>query len=361
TCFSEGLGKIRVLKYLRMLSRLAEKFFEKDFEDANRKDIEKILAKIEASELAAWTKRDYRVALKKFYRFLRGTDEYPPEVSWIKTSIRNSKHLLPEGLLLEEDIEKLIRAALSARDKAFIAVLYESGARVGEILGMSIGQIEFLDVGAALMIHGKTGSRRIRIVSSVPYLAAWVNAHPNKGDKNAPLWVNMNYKGGGKLAHYAVIRKMLKATAARAGLKKKVNPHHFRHSRATYLATKWTDAQMKAYLGWEQSSDMPGTYVHLSGRNMDDAVLSLYNFNKKEEEKSRLEPKKCARCGLLNESTNERCSGCAAPLSLEAAALLVQKMDAEEKLHKLQAEFLGWWASPEGKEFRERMNKKLSE
>jgi hypothetical protein len=40
----------------------------------------------------------------------------------------------------------------------------------------------FDSYGAKLLVNGKTGARRVRIVSSVPYLTKWINEHPLKGD-----------------------------------------------------------------------------------------------------------------------------------------------------------------------------------
>lgn len=47
---------------------------------------------------------------------------------------------------------------------------------------------------------------------------------------------------------------------------KPLNPHHFRHSRATFLATKFKEAQLCGWFGWVQGSTVPGEYVPLSGR-----------------------------------------------------------------------------------------------
>ena len=64
---------------------------------------------------------------------------------------------------------------------------------------------------------------------------------------------------------------MLSTVAKRCGIKKRVNPHSFEHARASNLANVLTEAQMKEYLGWVGDSKMAATYVHLSGRNVDNA------------------------------------------------------------------------------------------
>ena len=75
---------------------------------------------------------------------------------------------------------------------------------------------------------------------------------------------------------------MLKSVAQNAGIDKPINPHHFRHSRATDLAKKLTEAQLCQYMGWIQSSKEAATYVHLSGRDMDKAILTLHGLAEEE-------------------------------------------------------------------------------
>ena len=75
----------------------------------------------------------------------------------------------------------------------------------------------------------------------------------------------------------------LKKIAKKAKIKKRIHPHLFRHSRCTYMANYLTEAQMNLYFGWIQGSDMPSVYVHLSGRDVDDAVLKANGITAKEE------------------------------------------------------------------------------
>lgn len=113
---------------------------------------------------------------------------------------------------------------------------------------------------------------------------------------------------------------------------KKVNPHNFRHSRATYLANHLTDAQMKEHFGWVQGSDMASIYVHLSGRDVDNALLKVYGIqNGEEKQDSVLKPKECSRCQQVNQATNSFCSRCGMPLDEETkAAVLKKDLDRKE-------------------------------
>ena len=70
-CVSAGLSKVRVTKYLLTLKKLAE-WLDKDFDAAGKEDLERLVNALEKSDRSPWTKRDYKVALKKFYKWLRG-------------------------------------------------------------------------------------------------------------------------------------------------------------------------------------------------------------------------------------------------------------------------------------------------
>jgi len=52
--------------------------------------------------------------------------------------------------------------------------------------------------------------------------------------------------------NYSALAKMIKDLAKKCGITKKVNPHSFRHARATTRASKMTECQMNAYFGWVQ-------------------------------------------------------------------------------------------------------------
>ncbi len=310
--FANGLSKGRVARFLYYLTRIAE-WLDCEFEDADLPAIKRLVAKIEASKYVPYSKKVYKLAVRRFYKWLRKTEDYPPEVRWIPMRMHGSqKHRLPEELLTQEDVRAMIEAASGPRYRAMVAVLYESGTRITELAMLKLKHVQFDSYGAQLHVTGKTGSRRVRIISSVPYLTAWINAHPQKNDPNAYLWVTST----GKLPKYNTITSALNSVAARAGVRKRVNPHSFRHSRATHLANHLTEAQMKEYFGWVQGSDMAAVYVHLSGRDVDDALLRMHGVKKEQTEKpdGQLKLKPCPRCRTDNPCTNRFCSLCGLPL-----------------------------------------------
>ncbi|MEK6974529.1 MAG: hypothetical protein AABW41_04820 [Nanoarchaeota archaeon] len=98
-------------------------------------------------------------------------------------------------------------------------------------------------------VNGKTGSRKIRIISSTQYLATWLENHPLKNDSNSPLWVNLGSRNFNKLMKYPAAVKILRTLFKKCDINKRHNPHLFRHSRATYLANHFTEFQMNQMFG----------------------------------------------------------------------------------------------------------------
>jgi len=332
-CFVEGISTGRITRYMYDLRNLS-KWLGKDFEDANKDDIKTLIGKIEQKTFTKRsgmevpyqesTKRDFRITIRKFYKWLRGTEELPEEVKWIKSNSKKCQRIkLPEEMFSEEDIKNMINVADNPRDKAFIAILYESGCRIGEMLFLRLKHIKFDQYGAQLLVDGKTGYRRIRIIASAPYLTEWINKHPKKEDPEASLWISRNHE----TMTYAALRITLERIAKKAGIHKKTNFHNFRHSRATYLANHLTEAQMKEFFGWVQASDMASIYVHLSGRDVDKALLKVYGIQMEEKkEESQLNPKKCRRCQEINQFTNIFCNKCGMILD---EALMNQKIQQD--------------------------------
>jgi len=317
---ANGLSDKRLMRYIAGLS-LLNKLLGKDFDKATRKDLERVIAKIESSDYSPWSIVSFKSIVRGFYKWLLGDgEEYPELVRWIKPKLKQHQRKLPENLLQPEDIKLLIENAFNDRDRAFVAFAYESGARISEILSLKIEHIRFDDLGAIVTIPtGKTGARRIRIVESVPFLKRWLNKHPLKNEPKAPIFCKLSSPKGP--LDYASVRALLKRLKRRAGLKKRIHPHLFRHSRATYLAKYLSEQQLKVYLGWANDSRMASVYVHLSGKDTDDAILKLYGKVKesKKEDKAPLAPKVCPRCGKENACTDAFCVKCGAPLTLELA------------------------------------------
>jgi site-specific recombinase XerD len=316
-----GMSSAWMLKLTAHLKILAEHLGDTRFEDLDKEDIKDLVAWVQRRDIAPATVGAYKQVMKRFWRWLNG-GEHPDETAWINTKRNSGNGTLPKDLLTREDVDVLLDACRNPRDAALIALLWETGARIGELIDLTVGDIEDHQHGRKVVVEGKTGPRRLVLVESVPYLNRWVNQHP-KPEADAPLWCKLQQGSGEERVSYNYIRqKILQRAAERADLDKPVNPHHFRHSRASYLANHLKEAQLCEWFGWVQGSDLPARYVHLSGRDIDQAYGALHGLEPEDGDEQEESVVSCPRCEELNEPEARFCARCGQALELDAAAEL---------------------------------------
>jgi ribosomal protein L40E len=98
------------------------------------------------------------------------------------------------------------------------------------------------------------------------------------------------------------------------------------------LAQYLTESQLEEHFGWIPGSEMPRTYVHLSGKQIDDTLLRIYGIKKADSMVPELTSKVCPRCEKLNGPTSKFCSRCGMAMSLEVAKEI---QEYEQKLPEL--------------------------
>jgi integrase len=318
-CLLQDYSIARIVKFYEILKTFGTKL-GKDFDKATREDVEKFAVEVQKRKLSPWTRTTYNQIIRRFYRWINGDKTCPEIVSWLPTRIKQSdkKMLSDKELITEEEIQKVIEACENTRDKALLSTLFESGCRIGEIATLQIKNVNFDENGVVITVQGKTGSRKIRLIASSGHLANWINQHPQKQDPEAPVWTSIGTTNHNKKVKYDSIRFRIKMIFQKAGITKRCNPHLFRHSRATLMANHLTEFQMNQYFGWTQGSEMPSTYVHMTGRDLDGAIMSLNGIEiPKDKQEAKLQPLICTRCRRLNSFGTVFCGICGSPLTQE--------------------------------------------
>jgi ribosomal protein L40E len=116
------------------------------------------------------------------------------------------------------------------------------------------------------------------------------------------------------LLSYNSIRFIIEKLAKKAGITKRVNPHSFRHQSYT-LSKQVNRAAVESLFGWCGDSRMASTYVHLSGKDIDDALLKLHGFKPEEnKELKNISVKTCPKCNENNSILSQFCKKCGFPL-----------------------------------------------
>jgi integrase/recombinase XerD len=158
---------------------------------------------------------------------------------------------LPKALPLS-DVEAILEAAgapgttLALRDRALLEVLYGTGARISEAVGLDVDDLD--DVDATVLLRGKGSKERLVPIGSYAReaLSAYlVRARPElvatgSGAVGGALFLNAR---GGRLSRQSAWAVLAKA-ADRAGVTRDVSPHTMRHSFATHLLDGGADVRV---------------------------------------------------------------------------------------------------------------------
>jgi integrase len=334
SCRLEGLSlsrRIRIMGTLVMFARL----LSADFDKATKGDLKELAHNIDANQ--AWssaTKHTHRAILKKFYKWIafgdeyRTVREYPPIISWLRPRMnaKDQPRVKASDILTEREIDELIKAAEHPRDKAFISMLYELGARIGEIGSLRIRDVSKDQHSFIVDLSGKTGHRTPRIVMSDPYLSAWLNIHPLKTDPNAPLWVMLGDRNKHQKMAYGAFRALIRRLKRKARLEKRIYPHLFRHTRVTHLLRnkQINESQAKVYFGWIPGSKILSEYSHLISQDVNEVMLQIHGI-KPSENKKQPKIKQCPRCKKINPSGHSFCKDCGSILDVGTAMQLDEK------------------------------------
>jgi integrase/recombinase XerD len=232
--------------YRRDLTRLAEYAAGRDIDIAAlaRPDLETFVRDTMAAGLAPSSTARLVATMRGFFKFLRVTGTLAINPAEDLRAPR-AFAALPRFLSLE-DVDRLLGAPdvstpRGLRDRALIEVLYATGLRVSELVGLRLSDLR-PDQGY-LQCVGK-GSKE-RIVPLGDTAAEWVrryraDARPVLVRGRESPWLFVNARGGRRLSRSG-FWKLLKAYGRQAGIRAHLSPHVLRHSFATHLLERGAD------------------------------------------------------------------------------------------------------------------------
>ncbi|WP_368266467.1 site-specific tyrosine recombinase XerD [Corynebacterium ulcerans] len=155
------------------------------------------------------------------------------------------------------------------RDAALIELLYGTGARISEIMNLTVDEVMVLEeTEGMLRIVGKGDKHRVVPVGSMAQKALQrylVRSRPQlaKGKSHA-LFLN---KRGGALSRQSAWQ-ILKNSARRAGIHKDISPHTLRHSYASHLLEGGADVRVVQELLGHSSVTTTQIYTHVTADNL---------------------------------------------------------------------------------------------
>ena len=183
--------------------------------------------------------------MKSFFRLVRGE---VLDVRW-----KGRERRLPVWLT-EEEVDRLIDACETIRERAIITLMYEAALRVSELCNLTVDDVDLRK--GEVRVRGKGGKERVVPIGTraVRALEVWLSVM----SQDSP------YLFPGRSPEEPVDRttvfKMIKRLAQKAGIEKNITPHTLRHSRATLLRRKGMDiGELRVFLG---HSDISTTVIY---------------------------------------------------------------------------------------------------
>ena len=201
-------------------------------------------------KLALESTRDLRRVLISFFKWAAREYKVPnPTVDLERLPRRRQ---LP--VVLEPDqVRKLMEVAGDGRDRAMLALVLDTGIRLGELVGLQRS-----DVGVTMRVTGKSGTRQVPISDQVRELVlALVEA--------GPMWIGLK----GQLTRDGV-RQVFERLFRRAGItgRKCRGPHILRHTFGTFYCRAGGNVRILQEIMGHRNITTTMIYVHLAGRDV---------------------------------------------------------------------------------------------
>jgi len=266
----KSLSDNSVEAYLRDIEKLTQYFTQNNVlkkpAEITLKDLQQFVKWV--AELGMTDTSQARIisGIKAFYKYCLLENISQTDPTTLLEAPKLKRHL-PDTLSVEEIETILSQIDLSkpegGRNKAILETMYSCGLRVSEVVNLKISQL-YLDVGFIRVIGKGNKERLVPIGSSaVKYITLYKNSirihsQPQPGNEDI-LFLN---RRGSKLSR-VMIFLIIKDLSAKAGIKKTISPHTFRHSFATHLVENGADLRAVQEMLGHESITTTEIYTHL--------------------------------------------------------------------------------------------------
>jgi integrase len=360
---------------IKLLCKFSQSYDDKPFEQISRQEVIEFLDRLRKPEtvdpLHKWigTYNLYRIYLLRFFKWLYYPDvepnkrKKPPVVDNIPQLKRKEQsHYKPSDLWSQEDDLLFLKYCPSKRMKCYHSMSRDTGCRPHELLKLRIKDIVFKNSGirqyAEVLLTGKTGSRNIPLIDSLPYIKDYLDhEHPQPTNFNAPLFAGTKKSIGRQISvtHLHAIYDDYKKTLypkmlqnansvpdkdkerIRELLRKPWNPYIRRHSALTEKSVFLKEHVLRQHAGWSPRSQMHLKYLHYFGNESSDSILEAYGIITKDKVQSDiLRSKQCPNCNEPNKPDSKFCAKCRMVLTYDAYnETLELEQNKEKKIDEL--------------------------
>jgi len=248
-----GLSNNSISAYSRDLQRFLDFLTNSSIELSNfdQDDLESFIAELNEAKLAISSINRVLSTLRSFYGFLERNHQIDNPMKDVQS--RKIPLRLPKALTIAQ-ITALIDGSvtddqvISLRNKAILELLYSTGGRVSEIVGLNMNDVSESDEVRVIKLRGKGGKERVVPMGSFAVKALddyVVRVRPalvlkNTKSKNDALFLNQR---GTRISRQSAWQIVVDS-AKKSGLSEGISPHVFRHSFATHLLDGGADIRV---------------------------------------------------------------------------------------------------------------------
>lgn len=282
-----GLSMHSVAAYVRDVNRLQD-FLENSAwagigpEEVEEKHLQAFFKEVHGLGIEVSTQARFLSGFRSFFEWLlaEGYAHVDPCLH-LKSPQKGRK--LPDTLSLEEIDALLSMADMSKpeglRNRAMLELLYGAGMRVSELLGLKLGDL-FEEEGL-ILVRGKGNKQRFVPAgeSAFYYLNLYLaEVRPQWPlQKSAQFYLFINRRGG--VLSRVMVFMICRDLAAKAGIKKTISPHTFRHSFATHLVEGGADLRAVQEMLGHESILTTEIYTHLDRSYLKQMVRDFHPLN----------------------------------------------------------------------------------
>lgn len=231
-----------------------------------------------SGEIAGTTLHRKLSSLRSFYVYLRREGEIDNDPTADVKAPAQAKKL--PSVLSRSEVSHLIDQVkgsdpIATRDRALLELMYASGLRVSEVIGLEVSDIDFEE--GILRARGKGKKERIVPVGRQALLSIriYLRAGRRALTKDRPQkFLFVNFRGGQltRQGLYKIVRKY----AALAGLEERMSPHTLRHTFATHLLNGGCDLRSVQEMLGHADVSTTQTYTHLSTERLKDVYFDAH-------------------------------------------------------------------------------------
>jgi integrase/recombinase XerD len=380
---------------IALLSRFSKYNDNKPFRDLTRSDVIAFLDTYRKTEtqdpMHKWigTYNLFRVYLLRFFKWLYYPDIEPgkrPKPSVVENlpQLRRKEKSIykPTDLWTQQDDLLFLKYCPSSRNRLYHSLSRDTSCRPDEILKLKIRDITFKIATnnyqyAEALVNGKTGSRPILLIDSIPYLKDYLDhEHPQPRNLNSPLLCGTGKVLGRHIKPNTIYKiydqykkqtfpKLLESPNVlpedkqkiRDLLKKLWNPYIRRHSALTEKSTILKEHVLRQHAGWSGSSQMHLKYLHYFGNESNESLLEAYGIVSGGQQIDQLRPKQCPNCSEPNKPDSKFCAKCRMVLTYDAySETLERQKEKESEVQVLKQKY-----EQDMKSMREEMENKFQQ